>query len=561
MKVFRSLTAIASALLILCGCGGEKASDASNNTFQYNEPEDLNSLDPARISARAPWWVGGQIYIGLVGLDSLLQPIPLLAKRWSTSEDGRLWTFVLRDDVRFADHESFPGGKGRTVTAEDIRYSFERICNPETASTGFWVFRGKVKGAEEYFKKEPGAADHVSGFKVVDDTTFTIELVEPSPILLSLLSMPYCYVVPREAVENYGKEYFRNPVGAGPFKLARWDMGKGLVLVRNPNYFERDAGGRQLPYLDSIAISFLKDKKAEFLEFESGKLDMVASIDPAFMESIFSADGTALTDAYSKYRLHRTPSMSVEYYGFMFDSSSPGGKGSPFIGNRYLRQAINYAIDREAIVRYVLRGQAIPASHGPIPPGIPGYSGVQGYTFDRDLAARLLDSAGYPGGQGLPEIKLQISESERVSAVAQAIQEQLNTLGIRIRVAQVSPAQNRSMAAEGKLPFWRANWMADYPDAENFIALFYSTYASPSGSNTTRFSNPRVDSLYRAALTPGISADERATIYGEAEKVIIHEAPWVLIYHSTIQRLTQPTIKGYTVDPLDRLVLTHVQKR
>lgn len=559
MRFSRSLTVL-TAFLILAGCGGGGDPQSAGNTFYYNEPEDLNSLDPARISARPPWWVGGQIYVGLVGLDSALKPVPLLAKSWSSSEDGRTWTFNLRNDVRFADDASFSGGKGRVVTAEDVRYSFERICNPETASTGFWVFRGKVRGAEEYFKREPGASEHVAGFKVVDDTTFIVELVEPSPIILSLLSMPYCYVVPREAVEKHGKEFFRNPVGAGPFKLASWDVAQRLVLVRNENYFEKDAAGTQLPYLDSAVVSFIKDRKSEFLEFESGRLDMVASIDPAFFEKVFTPDGKGLTEAYAQYQLHRVPSMSVEYYGFMLDSTAQGGKASVLAGNRYLRRAINYAIDREKLVTFVLRGMAIPAANGPIPPGIPGFSGAKGYSYDPAMAKLLLDSAGYPGGKGLPELALQVSESERVTAVAQAIQEQLNAVGIKVRINQVSPAQNRSMASEGRLPFWRANWMADYPDAENFIALFYSSYAAPSGSNTTRFSNPAVDSLYRAALQPGLTPEARAVIYGEAERIILHESPWILLYHSTIQRLTRPGIRGYTVDPLDRLMLTHVRR-
>jgi peptide/nickel transport system substrate-binding protein len=569
MKVQRSLTPIATAIFIaavmslagslMSGCGGRGAATA-NNTFFYNEPEDLPTLDPARISARAPWWVGGQIYIGLVGLDSALQPVPMLAKSWSTSSDGKVWTFILRNDVRFADDPSFPGGKGRTLTAEDVRYSFERICNPATASTGFWVFRGKVAGAEEYYNGGAAQGGHVSGFHVVNDTTLEITLVEPSPLLLSLISMPYCYVVPREAVEKYGKDYFRHPVGAGAFKLAEWITGQHLLLVRNGNYFEHDASGKQLPYLDSVSVSFIKDKKSEFGEFEAGRLDMVASVDPALLDKVFTPDGQSLSDAYKKYRLFRTPSMSVEYYGFMLDSTAAGAKGSPFIHNAYLRRALNYAIDRDAIVRYVLHGQAIPATHGPIPPGIPGYSGVAGYSFNREMARKLLDSAGYPEGKGLPEIILQISESERISAVAQAIQEQLNAIGVKVRIVQVSPAQNRSMAAEGKLPFWRANWMADYPDAENFIALFYSKYAAPSGSNTTRYRNARVDSLYREALAPGLSAEQRSAIYGKAERIILDEAPWILIYHSTIQRLVQPGITGYGIDPLDRLMLTHVRK-
>lgn len=552
---------MAAALLVLTGCGDGGGPQTASNTFYYNEPEDLNTLDPARISARAPWWVGGQIYIGLVGLDSSLAPVPMLARSWTASEDGRTWTFNLRSDVRFADDACFPDGRGRMVTAEDVRYSFERICDPGTASTGFWVFRGKVRGAEEFFRREPGAGGHVAGFRVADDTTFIVELVEPSPIILPLLSMPYCYVVPHEAIEKYGKEFFRNPVGAGAFKLASWDVAQKLVLARNENYFEKDAAGIRLPYLDSVVVSFIKDRKSEFLEFENGRLDMVASVDPAFFEQVFTPDGKGLTGAYAKYRLYRVPSMSVEYYGFMLDSTTRGGRESPFVGNRHLRLAINYAIDRDAIVRYVMRGMAVPAVNGPVPPGIPGFSGVEGYRYDPALAARLLDSAGYPGGRGLPELSLQISESERISAVAQAVQEQLNAIGIRVRINQVSPAQNRSMAAEGRIPFWRANWMADYPDAENFIALFYSRYAAPSGSNTTRFSHPRIDSLYRAALEPGLSAGERAAIYGQAERIILYEAPWVLIYHSTIQRLVQPDVRGYSVDPLDRLMLASVRKQ
>src|SRR4051812_10030084 len=236
MKVLRSLTPIASAILAatfwsiaaagLSGCGG-RGPETASNTFFYNEPEDLPTLDPARISARAPWWVGGQIYIGLIGLDSALHPVPMLAKSWTMSPDGRRWSFTLRNDVRFADDACFPGGKGRALTAEDVRYSFERICNPATASTGFWVFRGKVAGAEEFYNGGAAAANgHVAGFRVVNDTTFEIELAEPSPLLLSLLSMPYCYVVPREAVEKYGKDYFRHPVGAGAFKLAEWITGQ-----------------------------------------------------------------------------------------------------------------------------------------------------------------------------------------------------------------------------------------------------------------------------------------------------------------------------------------------
>lgn len=557
----RRLAFAAIACATLAGCGGSPDS-SKLNTFYYNEAEDLNSLDPARISNRASWWVGGQLHAGLVGLDSALKPVPMLASRWQQSPDGRVWTFTLRADARFADDACFADGKGRRVTAEDVRYSFQRICDPATTSTGFWVFRGKVVGADEFFA-DPKAVGNVKGFRAVDDSTFEITLNEPSPLVLSLMAMPYCYVIPREGVEKYGKDFFRKPVGAGAFKLGEWNSGQRLVMVRNPNYFERDAAGTPLPYLDSVVVSFVRDKKTEFAEFEAGRLDMVASIDAALLDKVFTRSGTALalTPAFASCTMYRVPSMSVEYYGFQLDPSAPGAAGSPFVTNAKLRRALNYAVDRESLVRYVLRDQAIPAAAGPVPPSIPGYSGVAGYTFDRARAAALLDSAGFPGGKGLPELTLQVSESERVIAVAQAIQEQLRAIGLKVKINQVSPAQHRQMAAEGKLPFWRANWMADYPDAENFLALFYSPYRSPSGSNTTRYSNPRVDSLYRAALAPGLSPEARTAIYGQAERIVLDDAPWLLLYHSTITRLARPGVAGYQVDPLDRLMLTGVKKK
>jgi peptide/nickel transport system substrate-binding protein len=564
-STFFGILGIGLALLTcgLAACGGD-ASERSSNTFLYNEADGLNTLDPARIGARAPWQIGGQIYLGLVGLDSALRPIPQIARRWETTPDGLRWTFTLRRDVFFADDPCFPGGKGRAVTAEDVRYSFERILDPSTSSSGVWIFSGKVKGAAARFDAlradSTRAPGHVPGFQVVDDSTFVIELENAFPPFLSILSMPYAYIVPHEAVEKYGADFFRHPVGAGPFRLAEWSPDQRIVLVRNDRYYERDAKGAKLPYLDSVIVSFMKESKTEFLEFKEGRLDAVGTIDPAFADEVFSTDGKTLSPAYADYRLHVTPSMSVEYYGMLLDSTRPGAAGSPLVGNRALRRAINYAIDREAIVRYVLKGRAAAGVHGPIPPGTPGYSGIAGYTYDRELARRLLDSAGYPGGKGLPEITLQLGENERTASVAEAVQEQLKAIGIRVQLKQVTFPQHREMYLGGKLPFFRANWMADYPDAENFISLFYSKYVPPAGNNTTGFNDPRVDSLYRAALGPTLSVEQRSALYHEAEQIILDNAPWVIMYYSVIQRLTQPWISGYAVDPLDRLDLTRVRK-
>jgi peptide/nickel transport system substrate-binding protein len=551
-------------LLLVAGCSSG-ADEFAGNAFFYNDPDGLNTLDPVAIGARSPWWIGGHIFIGLVDLDSALTPIPRLARSWTTSDDGLRWTFNLRTDIRFADDAAFPGGKGRRVTAEDVRYSFERVCDPATKTTGFWVFGGKVAGADEFFKarNEKGAAtvEHVSGLNVINDSTFEITLTKPFPPFLAMLSIPYCYVVPKEAIEKYGADFFKKPVGAGPYRLVEWEKDQRLVLARNPGYYERDAAGKQLPYLDSIVVTFIKDGKTEFTEFQQGRLDQIATIDPAFVESVLTPDGRHLTPEYESYRLITSNAMSVDYYGFLIDSTAEGAKGSPFVGNRDLRQAINYGIDRERIVRYVLQGRGAPGVHGPIPPGTPGYGEVAGYTYDKAKAAALLAKAGYPGGKGLPPITLQLASGERNANIAETVQDQLAGLGIRIELKQVDLSEHRGMMDGGKLPFFRASWQADYPDAENFLALFYTPFKAPRGPNRSRISNRAVDSLYLLALEPRLTPAERASIYSQAERIILEEAPWVILYYGINQRLTQPWISGYGVDVLDRLQLTRVRKQ
>lgn len=561
MQFYRSLTVYILAVAFIAGCGGKD--EVSKNTFFYNEHDNFNTLDPALIGARASGWAGSQIFVGLVGLDSTMHPIPKLAKEWSVSEDGRVWRFKLRTDARFADDPCFPDGKGRTVTAEDVRYSFERVCRPETKSSGVWVFRGKVKGVDEYIAgfdsgKPP---EHVEGLRVIDDSTFEIELIEPFAPFLSMLTIPYCFIVPHEAVEKYGEDFFQHPVGAGPFRLVEWVPDQRMTMSRNANYFERDAQGNRLPYLDSISVTFIRDLRTEFTEFQRGNLDMISGLEPTFVDAVFAPDGKSLTAEYSKYTLYLVPSMSITYYGFQLDPGTPGGTGSPFVDNRYLRRALNYAIDRDAIVRYVLKGQSIAATHGPIPPGTPGYSGVEGYHYDRDLAKRLLDSAGYPDAKGLPEIVIQMSDNERTKSVGEVVQEQLAQIGIKAQIRQVQFPQHREMYKSAKLPIWVSSWIADYPDAENFMGVFYSQFIANQGPNTTHFSNPTFDSLYRAALDPHLSIEERAAIYNRAERIVLDDAPWIFLTYSLVQRLTQPGISGYTVDPLDRLDLTYVRKQ
>lgn len=557
-----SAALLLSFLLLSCGSGNEKS---ESNTFFFNIVDPMKSLDPVQITQQSSWWIGEMVYTGLIGLDGEMQPIPKIARSWEVSPDGLVWTFHLRNDVRFGDDPCFPDGKGRIVTAADVRYSFERLCRPDV-SRGFWIMRGKVEGADAYYnsRKDSGKTpvDVISGLEAADDTTFRIRLSEPFPPFLYMMATPFCYIVPKEAVEKYGQDFSAHPVGAGPFRLATWKPNQELVLVRNGNYFERDESGNALPYLDSVRVSFTGDPATVFAEFDNGNIDLVTTIDPAFAAKVLTDDGSDLSPEYREggYRLYALPAMSIDYYGFTLDTTLPGGKDSPFARNRYLRRAINYGIDRDRITKFVLKGLMIPAHNGPIPPSTPGFSGVKGYTYDPELARALLDSAGYPDGKGLPPFTLQLGNTPQTASVAEAVQEDLRKLGLEMVIKQVDFSTHLSTADEGKIPFWRTSWLADYPHAENFMANFYSPYFKPSGPNRARYNNPTVDSLYRAALQPGLTQQEWSAIYGQAERIVLDDAPWVFLYYSGIRHLTQPWIAGYSVDPLQRILLTRVRK-
>jgi len=224
------------------------------SVFRYNQASGISSLDPAFAKDQATIWACNQLYNSLVSLDSNLRVVPSLAKSWEVSEDGKVYLFHLRNNVYFHNNPCFPGGKGRKLIAEDVVYSFHRIVDPKTASPGAWIFNGKIAAG--------------SPFLALNDSTFQLKLSKPFPPVLGMLSMQYCSVVPREAVEKYGSNFRANPVGTGAFQLKNWVEGNALMMLKNENYFEIDDKGNRLPYIDGVNVSFIDNKKTEFLSFK-----------------------------------------------------------------------------------------------------------------------------------------------------------------------------------------------------------------------------------------------------------------------------------------------------
>lgn len=546
----------------MISCGGDSAPEERSNTFRLNLSDGVASLDPALISYQSAIWAGSQIYYGLVQLDADGSIAPCVAQTWSVDSSGLVWTFKLRDDVHFHEDPCFGEAGSRRVNAHDVKYSIERICDARTDTRGFWVYRERLDGAQEYQQATqigniPDGG--LRGIRVPDSLTVEFTLTAPFAPFPSLLTMPYGYIVPREAIQHYGIDFGRHPVGCGAFEFVSWKDDIELKLQKHPQHFEKSADGRQLPLLDEVTISFIRESKSEFLEFQQENLDFVEEIDPSFARSVFDEEGNLQPD-YQKYTLLNSPGNSVEYYGMMLDSTTSGGEDSPLLRSPELRKALNYAIDRENIVKYVLHGAATPGHYGILPPGTPGFSDkTKGFSFDREKAAALLAEAGYPNGEGLPQLTLQLGNSERTAAVAEAVQQMWREIGVDVELRRIDFPQHLSMVAEGKLALWRTSWISDYPDPENFLALFYAPFKAPKGPNTTRIALPELDSLYQEALSQRLSTADRYALYNEMERIVLDQTPWIVLYYTINQRLVQPWIRGVYLDSQNRLVLKEAE--
>ena len=548
--------------LFLLSCGdGQISKDA---TFTYNEPQGLTTLDPAMAGISGPIHIGGHIFECLVELDTNGAIKPGLAKSWSVDASGLNWTFSLRTDVLFHKDSCFGSPSfTRAFKASDVKFSFERICDARTKTTGFWIFRDRLKGASEYNENSKnGRADQdFEGIKVINDSTVTLVLTKPFAPLLSLLTMPYCRIVPKEAIQKYGEAFGNHPIGTGPFMLHHWEQDRFIELKRNPAFHEFDEEGKRLPYLDTVIVQFIKDTKTEFLEYDNGNLDMILSIDPIFLPKVLEND--KLTEAYADHILFREEAQDIVFCGIMLDGKANAETSSmPLWKTAKLRQALNYAIDRKALCKYVLKGKGIPAEHGPLSPSMPGFSpDVYGYTYDPAKTKALLAEAGYPGGKNLPEIPLQSGNNATTVQVVEALQQQWLKFGIKTSLRQVNFPEHSAMMHSGKLGFWRGNWIADYPDPENVLALFYSKMASPKGLNDTRYFNRSVDSLYELSLWPGLSSEQRFKAYNQMERIIIEEAPWVFLYYTVNYRLAQSPVIGLRPGIFGTLSLERVRFR
>lgn len=529
------------AILFFISCGNQHNSKKDHLVFRYNEHGNIPTLDPAFARNPQAIWPDNQLYNGLVQLDDSLNIKPDIAKSWTINDSTNTYTFILRDDVFFHQNRAFaqkglhsPTRYTRRVVAQDFVYSFDRLTDENVASPGSWVM------------------NYVENYWAENDSTFKIQLKQPFPAFLGLLSMRYCSVVPKEAVEFYGNEFRRNPVGTGPFQFKMWEENVKLVFRKNPLYFERDEKGDRLPYLEAVSITFLPDKQSEFLEFAQGKLDFISGLDNSYKDELLTTHGK-LQEKYKDLAYMITgPYLNTEYLGFFLEADTPE------IKNKALRQAINYGFDREKMVTYLRNGMGIPAIHGFIPKGLPGYSEIEGYTYQPEKAKQLIEKYKIETGDETPEIV--IGTNSQYLDLCEYVQRELEKLGIEVTIDVMPPSTLRQMKSSGELDIFRASWIADYPDAENYLSLFYSPNFAPDGPNYMHFKNEAYDSLYVKSLSIS-NIENRKSLYTKMDSIIVEEAPVVPLFYDMAVRFVNKKVTGLGINPQNFLILKRVSKK
>jgi len=529
-------------LLFFASCKQGFGPVDERKVFRYNEAANITSLDPAFARDQANIWAMHQLFNGLVQLNNRMEVLPCIAYSWEVSGDGLTYIFHLRDDVRFHDDPCFPAGEGRRVTADDFVYSFSRLKDPATAAAGAWVF------------------NHVTAdnpFFAPDDSTLVIRMASPFPPFPGLLTMQYCSVIPGEAVNHYGGEFREHPVGTGPFRLAYWKEGVKLVMTRNPHYFEVE-NGRQLPFLEAVSVTFLADKQAAFLQFVQGKLDFMSGIDPSYKDELLTREGHLNPKFTDRFHLITQPYLNTEYLGILVDSSSKQMRDNP-LKSRLVRQAINLAFDRGKMIMYLRNNIGTPGIYGMIPPGMPGFDSTRiWYDYQPERAIHLLEEAGFfPDGE-MPAITL-VTTPDYLD-ICKYIQHQVAGIGITLEIEVSPPAAVKEMKAQAKIPFFRASWIADYPDAENYLSLFYSPNFCPYGPNYTHYRNPAYDRLFEQSMSV-TDEQTRLAAYQQMEQIMMQDAPVVVLYYDQVLRFVWNNVYGVGGNPMNLLTLKRVYKK
>lgn len=572
-KQFFWTLGFASALtLIACG-GGDGSGDseqleakggaAYGGTFNIAENDKNSTMFPLEVIDVPSWHVTTQIHDGLMKFNAkTLELEKAVASDFTVTDDKTEYTFTIRDNVFFHDDECF-GGKGRKVTAADVKYTLELLATPGVADENFHTFlSGKIVGVDDFYAKKTKS---IEGIKVNGDNKITIKITAPTASFLSLMASPVTSIIAKEAYEKYGKDM---TVGCGAFKyIKKGAPDKEIYVVRNSNYYMTDKHGNKLPFLDTVHFTFIDDNNAQLELFRKNKLSLLYGLPAEKISEVVQENMPDFTGKPPKYLLDRQSEMVTQFYEFNLTR--------PQFKDVRVRKAMSMAINRAKINELILNGQAaitgsngITGNYGIVPPisQFKGYdtSLTRGYNYNPEMAKKLMADAGYANGNNFPTLNLIInSGGSRHSKVANEIANQWrNVLGINVEINTVPLEQKIEDSKYGRGDVFRSAWVADYPSPESFLSIFYGANVpdeleKPSHPNTMRYKSPTYDSLFMMGVRAS-DLKEKYNYFAQAEKQMLDDCPAIILWYGENYKLLHSNVNNFHNNAMNYFNLNEV---
>ena len=547
-------------LFVFLGCSKERNFD--EREINLISPEKITGFDPIHVSDMYAGNETGKVYEGLFEFHPLKRPyelMPNLAEALpDVSTDGLTYTFKIKKGVLFHDSPVFSGGKGRELRADDVLFSLKRLADPKLQAKGWWLFDDKIAGLNEWRDKNApldatNYQEEIEGLKKIDHHTISIKLKKPYPQFLYALAMPYSFIVAKEAVEYYGKEFLNHPVGTGPFILPVFEQTNRIVYTKNPTFREKyypsegeegddklgllaDAG-KKIPLVDKIIVDIIVESQPKWLSFQKAKADLLEIPKDNFDTAVLGGKEISPELKSKGIRLFANAQLDVTFFAFNHDD--------PLFKNKKLRQAMSLAWNREEANKLFYNSAAVEAQ-SVIPPGLGGFRKEfknPFIKFDIDLAKKLLAEAGYPGGKGLPDITIQTRNETIARQMIEHFAKNLEKIGIKIKIGMNTWPELVNKVTKRQHQMYTMAWGADYPDAENFLGLLFCPNQSP-GSNGSNYCHTDFDNYFKSAAILQDGADRNA-LYEKMNEFIAIENPWIFGFHRTKFYLSQAWLKNY----------------
>ena len=504
------------------GSGAPDDAPHYGGTFVFHHEDDLPGMDPLTSYDEISNMGLKLTFEGLIDYDEHVDFVPRIARALpEVSEDGREYTFHLRDDVRFHN--------GRAVTAEDVRWSMERMLSPELGSPGA-VFYQLLDGYEDY---RAGRAEHVRGIEVLGSHSIRFRLTQADQTFMNAMAMTFAYPVPREVYEELGASFAMHPVGTGAFVVETWEPGVRVVFRRNEDFF---VPGR--PYVDRMVFELNLDRGPAFMRFQNADLDHIHRTQPTDYVWLRQQE---------RWRPYWTEYPGLDVWGLEMNCGL-----APF-DDVHVRRAVAFALDgarwrRARANRLLITGQPIPTALMGYDADLPG-----AHHFDLERAREEMRLAGHPVtrqgdrwvAEGIGPVSLWVGAGDTGRVYGELAQQDLAQIGIEVEIRQVAfTTYLTETGRPGQVQIFLGGWSADFPDPANFLdVLFSSASIHEEGSeNRSFYSNPELDALLARARVER-DRDARRQLYREASAIVVRDAPWAFVFANLRQQAWQPYVR------------------